>query len=351
MNHAVILAGGIGERFWPLSRVDRPKQFLPLGGDRSLLRATFERLRPLVPPDRIWVVTSASQSRLVRRELPELAPGRILREPRGRNTAPAVYWGTLAARAHDPDATVAVVPSDAWVPRAAPYRRAVARALAAAREEDRLVLIGIRPTRVETGYGYIEPGALLGRKGLREVRRFVEKPSAVRARRFVAGGTHLWNSGIFAWRAAVLEDAVRRTLPALAGAFAEMGGKRPSRSRVERAYRRAPSISVDYGILERSDNIAVVPARFPWDDLGSWRALERLGRGGGFAHGETVLVDAPGTIAWGEDGVVAVVGMEDAVVVHTRDATLVVHKDRAQDVRRVVEALARSRTGRKHLKR
>jgi mannose-1-phosphate guanylyltransferase len=340
MRHAVILAGGSGERFWPLSREDRPKQFLPLAGEKSLLRATFERLLPVVPADRIWVVTSRRHASRVGRELPELKSPHLLREPRARNTAPALYLAALAIEREDPDATMLVVPADAWIPRVGLYRKALRDALGLARQEDRLVLVGVRPTRVETGYGYVDPGPRLGKGPACRVRRFVEKPSLARARRYVSGKRHLWNCGIFAWRTGVFIEAVGEHLPNLARAFAPLASGRPTVAAMERAYRRAPSISVDHGILERARNVAVVPAAFPWDDLGSWRALERLG-GGEFRRGSVVALDSPGLVAWADTGTLAVIGVPDVVVVHTRDATLVVAKDRAQEVRRAVARLKR----------
>lgn len=175
------------------------------------------------------------------------------------------------------------------------------------------------------------------------VKRFVEKPSLTRARRFVAGERHLWNCGIFAWRTEVFVEAVRKHLPELARAFGPLEGKRrPTRKLLESGYRKAPSISVDHGVLERAGNVAVIPATFPWDDLGSWRALERLSRGD-FRRGEVIALDSPGLVAWAEGGMLAVVGVPDVVVVHTKDATLVVAKDRAQDVRKVVAALGKKK--------
>jgi mannose-1-phosphate guanylyltransferase len=344
MRHAVILAGGSGERFWPLSRPERPKQFLPLGGDASLLRATFERVRGVVPPERIWVVTLDRHARRVRRELPEVAPGRVLREPQARNTAPALALAAWSIGRRDPAGTLLVVPADAWAPRAAPYRKALRAALAAASPGEHLVLIGVRPTRAETGYGYIEPGDPLGRGPARSVRRFVEKPNPARAKRFLSGGKHLWNCGIFAWTVPAFTEAVETHLPQLFRAFRGMAGPPLSGNALARAYGKAPRISVDVGILERARNAAVVPAAFPWDDLGSWRALERLGTGG-YTRGSVAAWDSPGLVAWSEAGDVAVIGVPEVVVVRTADATLVVAKDRVQDVRRAAERFRRSPPG------
>jgi mannose-1-phosphate guanylyltransferase len=289
------------------------------------------------------VVTAAAQARRVRQELPELPPGRVLAEPRARNTAPAILLAAHAARALDPDAVLAVLPADAWAPRAGAYRNALRRALRAAEAERALVLVGIRPTRPETGYGYIEPGP--GEGPWRPVRRFVEKPDAARAQRLAASGRHLWNAGIFAWRADVYIDAVERHLPALARAFRPLVRRRSARA-VARAYARAPGVSVDVGVLERARGALVVPGTFPWDDLGSWSALTVLGRGGAFRRGRAVAADAHGLVVWAESGVVAALGVRDLVIVHTADATLVVPRARAQEIRRLVELLERTRWGR-----
>jgi mannose-1-phosphate guanylyltransferase/mannose-6-phosphate isomerase len=337
MRHAVILAGGSGERFWPVSRDDRPKPFLALDGSTSLLRATFERLRGLVPAERVWVVAAERHAPRVRRELPEIPRGHVLGEPRGLNTAPALHLAALAILREDPEGVLLALPADAWVPRIAPFARALRSALSAAEAEDRLVLVGVKPVRAETGYGYIEPGERLGRGPARHVLRFVEKPSAARAKRFLREGRHLWNAGIFAWRAGVYGEAVARHLPGLAAAFRGLEGRRPTGAGLAAAYAAAPTISVDYGILQHSDRVAVVPADFAWDDLGAWSALARLDPA--FRKGDVFAWDSPGLLAWAEGGRVAVIGVPDVVVVHTPEATLVVARDRAQDVRRVAEAL------------
>lgn len=345
MIYGVILAGGRGERFWPLSRSHRAKQFLPLAGDRTLLAETAARLDALIPLDRIAVVTGRDQIDLVRDSLPALTPTGILAEPFGRNTAPAVALGALWAARRDPGAIVAVVPSDAWVGDTTLYRAALEAAVAAAREAEVLVTLGVVPTRPETGYGYLELGAEIAPGSpVHQVARFVEKPDATTAVGYVTGGRHLWNCGVFVMRAEVLLAAVRRHLPELDAALAPLREALEwTEERLLAYYTAAPSISIDYGVMERADNVRTVRALFPWDDLGSWVALERVlpEDGGAVAQGEALLIDSPGAVVYSEVGLVAAIGAVDLVIVRTRDATLVVPKDRAQEVRRIVQELAR----------
>lgn len=350
--YGIILAGGRGERFWPLSRTHRAKQFLPLAGEATLLTATAERLDPLIPLTRVSVITGRDQVAQVRASLPALAPDQILAEPFGRNTAPAVALGAAWALRADPDAVIAVVPSDAWVGDVALYREALEQAAAAAMASDRLVTLGVVPTRPETGYGYLELAEEEGPGPVRRVARFVEKPDAATAVGYVTGGRHLWNCGIFVMKAATLLAAVERHLPELAAPVAVLrAGGRFDDAALDAYYQAAPSISIDYGVMERADNVATVRARFPWDDLGSWVALERVlpARDGSVAQGEALLLDSPGSVVYAETGLVALVGVADMVVVRTADATLVVPKARAQEVRRVVQELGRSDALRKYL--
>ena len=334
MRHAVILAGGSGERFWPLSRDDRPKPFLSFFGDTSLLRATFLRIRPVVPASRIWVVTGAAHAARVRRELPEIPGAHVLGEPEGRNTGPAIAWAALRIRAEDPEAVLLVLPADAWVPRATPFRTAARTVLDLAEADDRLFLVGVKPTRPETGYGYIEPGAPLGRGPARAVRRFFEKPSPARARRFLASGRYLWNAGVFAWKAGVFLEELERHLPDVTAA---LRGRLRTRAELRAAYRKLPSISVDVGLLERSRRVGVLPAGFAWDDLGTWAGLARLDPD--FQKGHVLAWESPDTIVWAESGTVAVIGVPRAVVVRSGENVLVASLDRAQEVRRVAETL------------
>jgi len=342
--YALILAGGGGTRLWPASRRKRPKQFLPLlPHGRSLLAGTVERLRPVVPDERMWVVTAASQVDEVRTHAPGLG---IVVEPEARNTAPCIGLGALAVLARDPEGVVAVVPSDQFVSRPEAYQQALHTALAAASgPSGRVVTIGLTPTHPETGYGYIEVGAPLdgaGQQGARQIVRFVEKPDRATAEGYLASGRFVWNSGMFFFRAARLLELIRLHMPEL-GALLDAIARDPART--AELYPNAPAISIDYGVMEKlgSDDLAVVPADFGWNDVGSWAALGTVTPAdarGNVAVGEVITVDSDGNLIYaGEGQLVAAVGVENLVVVAAGGAVLVLPKERAQDVREIVQAL------------
>lgn len=344
---AVVLAGGSGTRFWPRSRARAPKQLLALGGRHTLLQETVARLRPLVGARGVWIVTGRAHAAAVRRQLPGLRAERVVVEPEGRNTAAAIALAALRVAARTPDAVMVVAPSDHVVADAAALRRALATAGRVAARHDALVTVGMPPTHGETGFGYVRPGAAIrGVRGARWAKGFVEKPQAATARRLVAGGA-LWNGGIFVWRTRVILAALRAHLPALMGpleAALARGGPRA----LTAAYRRLPAVSIDHGVLEHAERVAVVPARCGWSDVGSWAALEALWRNGdgNAVRGRTVMVDSRGCVVDGGRRLVAVLGVDDLVVVDAPDAVLVCAKDRAQDVRLVVAELRR-----RHLER
>src|SRR5579871_1673258 len=345
---AVILGGGAGTRLWPSSRRARPKQLLSLGGPESLLAAAVRRARALVGVERTLIVTAADQEAAVRAEIPDLPPANILAEPVARNTAAAVGLGAVeAARRAGPQAVIAVFPADPFIGDEPAFDRLVRVALTEAREA--ITTIGVRPTHAETGFGYIRTGAKLPRAGadsVHEVGGFVEKPDLPTAERYLASGEHLWNSGMFFLTAGRMLEETRRHLPGLAALLdAAVAAKDATTetAAVAKGYRDVPSISIDNGIMEKASGLRVLPGAFGWNDVGSWAALPAVrapdGRGNVVLGGAT-LIDGDGNIVVAEEGApfVGVVGVRDLVVVATRDALLVVPKDKAQDVRKIVEA-------------
>lgn len=338
---ALILAGGSGTRFWPASRRDRPKQLLALDGERSLLARTVERLAPVVGADGVWISTTAALAPAIRAELPELPAGRILAEPAGRNTAPAIAASLLALPEAARRGTVAVLPSDHRVADPEAFLRVLADAFEAAERQDRIVALGVVPRWAETGFGYLELGeALDGVAGLLRVERFREKPDRATAEAFVASGRHLWNAGIFVFRGTTLLAALARHAPELAAGLARYAA---APERAAELYAALPSISIDYAVMEKQEGLAALRLDCGWDDLGSWQALYEVlpaGAEGNRSHGDVVAVDARDNLLFADRGLVAALGVSDLVIVRTGDAVLVAHRDRAQEVRRIVERLA-----------
>jgi mannose-1-phosphate guanylyltransferase len=340
MDHAVVLAGGSGTRFWPESRTCRSKQFLDLTGGGPMIRETLERLRPVVPPERIWIVAG-------RKDAPHLSPGslgipkgNILLEPEGKNTAPAVALAAAVISRADPGAVILATPADHAIADVRAFHAVIRKGLALARETGRFVTLGIPPTRPSTGYGYIERGTPFpGKvKGAFNVVRFAEKPDLATARKFLRSGRFDWNSGLFLFRADTFADRLSRFLPEVDREIRRALGKGRKNGfarRLEEAYRRMPSVSVDYGILEKEQGILVLPADMGWNDLGTWRSLhEFLGEeGGNVTFGNVILTDCRNTLVRTDSGLVAVLGMEDTVVVRCGDAVLVCPRSRSEDVK------------------
>ena len=352
--YPVVMAGGSGTRFWPLSRKGRPKQFLPLDGDKPLLAATVDRLPPLAQLDRTYVVCGPGHAAAARRILPKLPKDNLLVEPCPRNTAPCVGLAALHVARRDPRGVMAMLPSDHHVSRPEAFREAlVAGAELAA--EGAIVTIGIRPDRPETGYGYLKVGAKLrtqgkGKKAFHPARveRFVEKPDLVTASRYLAEGGYLWNSGIFLFRADSILEEIERAMPVLGeqlAVIAQALGTLSYARTLKRVFPAAPSISIDYGVMEKSQKIAVVPADFGWSDVGSFAALSEVHETddlGNVKQGDAVVIDGHRNVVIGHGSrPVALVGVDDVVVVDAGDAVLVVKKDRAQDVRKAVEEMRR----------
>jgi len=348
----VILAGGAGTRFWPASRSARPKHFIPLLGGTSLFEATLRRVRELAPPERTWVVSASGLAQATRRALRGHAGVRLLLEPEARDTAAAIAWAAARIEAEDPEALMGVFPADHHIPAPRAFARSVRAAARAASDGEGLVLVGIEPTRPDTAYGYLWLGDRV-RGAAHAVRRFVEKPSASRAKRFLRDGQYLWNAGmlvasprrVLAEAEALAPELWKPLGPSLARIA---GGGRVAAGAFARAYRRVRPVSFDYAVLERTSRALAVRGRFRWSDLGSWNALEEhLERRGGNAVGGTppaALIEASGNVIWNTtDKAVALLGVRDLVIVETQDALLICPKDRAQEVRQVVGQLARER--------
>jgi len=346
--YVVILAGGSGTRFWPLSRTKSPKQLMSVFGGSSMLQRTVERVLPLAPK-RIIVVTNIQQQEETARQIAALGdmPVEIIAEPVGRNTAPAIALAAAVIFANDPQGTMLVLPADHYI-RNEELFCLTAQAAAEAAAGGALVTLGIEPNRPETGYGYIEAeGAEAGAP--MTVKRFVEKPDLARAMEFLTAGNFFWNSGMFIWRV----DAIRRELslqmPELFAAIESIGfgsgwDMRELAPRVERVYPSIRGESIDYGVMERAERVLVIPASFGWSDVGSWSALpeviEPVSDGNvAISVREIVCLDSRNNLVYGGDKVAALIGVEGLVVVDTDDAFMVCRQDRAQDVKRVVELL------------
>jgi mannose-1-phosphate guanylyltransferase len=353
--YPVILAGGRGTRFWPLSRKRRAKQLLALGGKRTMIQQTVARLRPLAPEKQFWIITNQDLSAEIGRQLPGLSHRQMVAEPVGRNTAPAIGLAAFILMRHDPAAIIGMFPSDHVVEDEKGFRAVLQRGLEIAAAGENIVVMGIRPTRAETGYGYIETGEKAERDVLR-VRRFTEKPNRQRAEEFLASGRYFWNSGMFLWRADTLARALREhlseTAPYLeqiAGAF----GTRKFAAVFRRLYPKCENISVDYAVLEprsakgeHASNLFCIPVDVGWNDLGSWAALyeyhasPRRNGADNVIHGAgSFALNAQGNYVHAPGKFVATVGVNNLVVVETDDALLVTTREQAQDVGKVVKYL------------
>ncbi|MDJ0786658.1 MAG: sugar phosphate nucleotidyltransferase [Myxococcota bacterium] len=350
--HAVVLAGGAGTRFWPLSRRARPKPLLRVGSGSTLLGATFDRARRFADEDRLWLVCGAEHSRAVRKES-GLRPARVLVEPQMRNTAAAVTLAAARILREDPDGVMAILPADHIVPDTRAFATAIRRGAAAAEATRGLVTLGVRPTRAETGYGYIRLGKPLGsaHPGLHHVTRFVEKPDRARARRYWRSGRYLWNAGVFVWRADVILEEALAHAPEVASELAQLRGvPRPRLSAaIERAYDRIASLPIDQAVLERSDRVRCLPVDFHWSDVGSWGSLaEEVGVTANVTkiiEGEAWLRDARGNLVYGGDRPVALVGVSGLAVVDAGDALLIADLEHSSEVREVVAALTKKGRG------
>jgi mannose-1-phosphate guanylyltransferase len=344
MIYAVVMAGGIGERFWPLSTPHRPKQLIPLFEDKPLLIRAIERLDPLVPTERTFVITSKTLGKTVGNLIPELPRENLILEPVGKNTAPAAALATLKVLMKDPDGIIAMFPSDHVIEEKDDFQRQVTHASRLA-EQDNIVTFGVPPDYPSTGYGYIQVGEPMedigGEKSYR-IQRFVEKPDIESAKGYVRDGSYLWNSGIFVWGGKFFLDQVQEYSPGIYRSLMEIRQDLDldNQETIDRFYGEVEKISVDYAIMERSNRMVVIPASFKWDDLGSWTALERIcptDAGGNVVIGEAILNDVKDSIVYSENGTVALLGVKDLVVVRLKGLTMVCHRSNVEEVRKLAE--------------
>jgi len=339
--HAVIMAGGKGTRFWPLSRETFPKQFLKLKGERTLIQDTIGRLEGAVKKQNILVVTTDAQRSIVEWQVREmLGTVNYVVEPQGKNTAPAIALAAYKLHKKNKDALLLVLPSDHFIGEPEAFRSAVLAAVPAA-EKGNIVTFGIKPSRPETGYGYIKAGRKRA-NGVHAVERFVEKPNLTRARQYLKDGTFYWNSGMFLFRAEVMIDEFKKHMPALHDAFTGIRSKLNSKGEeaaLHSIYNDLPEESIDYGIMEKSGRVVMAEARFPWSDIGSWDALADVmesNEDGNITSGNIVELECRDSIFFTGKRLVAAIGLKDMVVVDTADATLITPKERVQDVKRLV---------------
>jgi mannose-1-phosphate guanylyltransferase len=362
----VILAGGSGTRFWPRSRRAHAKQVLALDGERSMIQQTVERLKPIVKADKTWVITNEYLAHEIGEQLSGVPKKQIVQEPVARNTAPACGLAAFLIERENPDAVLGVFPSDHVIADEPRFLKALHKGIALAASGENIVVLGIEPTRPETGYGYIETGDDAGDEGALHVRRFTEKPNLNRAEDFVAAGNYFWNSGMFLWSARTLANAVREHVPETAPLLESIAAAygTPDFEKVfQKLYSKCENISVDYAVLEpRSakgehlSNLYCVPAEFSWNDLGSWASLyeyqlETRLRGDGDGNvSETdghLAIEAGNNYIYSPKKFVALVGVENLVIVDTDDALLIAHRDHSQDVGKIVKEL--NLTGRSEL--
>ncbi len=336
----MILAGGAGSRFWPVSTPQRPKQLLPLGRGTSLIGDTVERLLPLVSAERVRILTGDHLARPLLQQT-GLTEEQLMVEPEAKGTAPVLAWAAHTIVQRDPDAVMASLHSDHVIRPAAEFRNQLQLAANLARGEARLITFGVAPTRPETGFGYIRAGKRLGdgEPEVYEVAQFVEKPTRETAGDFVRRG-YLWNSGIFVWPAQLFLDELKVTSPRLGELLPLL-----DEGRVTDFFARAPIVSVDEAVLEKSKRVAVLPTHFEWDDVGAWDAVGRTRPAdaqGNVTVGQTALVDASNCIAWSEDGAIVLFGVQDLVVVRTGGVTLVAARDRTPELKSLLKQLPRS---------
>jgi mannose-1-phosphate guanylyltransferase len=352
---ALILAGGAGTRLWPASRASLPKQLLALTGEETMMQATVNRIRPLISPEHIFVVTNRDYGPRIRQQIPGLPAANIIEEPSGKNTAPCIGLAAVQMNRLDPTQVMASLHADHYIADEEGFRQALLAAAEVA-QQGYLVTLGITPDRPETGYGYIQRGQAMGQFNRHEayrVSRFLEKPDLPTAEKFVASGHYYWNSGIFIWQLSTLLEAFKAYMPEFYQQLGQMEQVLAAGQSIDAIWQGIKPESIDVGLLEKAAKVAVVPVNFGWNDVGSWAAIHDINilPGVGQAddnnnvalNAELVAFDTTNTLVQGNDRLVATIGLDSLVIIDTEDALLVCHKDRAQDIKMVVEWLKANR--------
>jgi len=359
-HHAVILAGGSGTRFWPMSRKANPKQFLNITGNTSLLQETLKRIRSKIPAKNVLIVTNRNYASQIRKQVKafKIPLNNILYEPEGKNTAPAVCWAAAKIYHANPQAIMAVLPSDHLILKTKKYLNCLSRAFQLA-SKNYLVTFGIQPTRPETGYGYLKTATAESAEGKRRLHRdlrsqrlpfaasvvaeFTEKPNLAKAKQFIRNKNYYWNSGMFIWKTEIILNEFKRHQPKIY----KLVGEKYSQKYINRVWKKLPSISIDYGILEKAKNVAAIPAlNIGWSDLGSWESLTEVlakDKKNNIFKGDVININSNSTFIWGQKRCIAAIGLKNLIVIDTPDALLICPKDQSQNVKDIVTFLQKSK--------
>lgn len=349
-----IMAGGRGERFWPESRLSRPKQLLPVVGEKAMLAQTVERIATLIPIENIFVITGAEQRLAVLEVCPELVPEKVISEPTGRDTTAAVALATLLVRREDPQASFAILPADAVIENVKGLQETLNSAFEVAEVEPVITTIAITARFPATGYGYIQKGDIMGEfasQPVYKVKQFVEKPDEATANQYLKSGDYFWNAGMFIWSVSTIVDKLKEKVPSIWSAITSIERGLNQGNCLEKLlniyYPKIEKISIDYALIEKADNVVMIKARFDWDDVGEWTAIARhypADDRGNVAKGFVEVADATNNIVYSRDDkhLIALLGVKDLIVVKSEDATLVCHKDKAQEVKKLVKQISAS---------
>ena len=358
MNHVVIMCGGSGSRFWPKSRKMYPKQFLNTVGEGTMIQLTVDRISKFIPLENIYMVTNKCYVNTIKEQVPQILEENLIIEPMIKETAACIGYSAVKLLKKDPEAVMIVLPSDHYIENEVKFMETLKQGLDIACRDNCLVTMGIRPTRPETAYGYIETGKSI--EGILEIptykiKRFTEKPNREKAQEFIDKGTYLWNSGMFIWKAAVLLKQYKKFLPDMYQCLKRMGeyiGTPEEAEIVEEEYNKIDGISIDYGILEKTWDVYVMESSFSWDDIGNWTALERYmykDENGNSIKGEHTVLDTHNCILYGEKRLIAALGVEDLIIVETEDVILVCKKEKDQDIKLLIKELLKDKNNNKYI--